>query len=447
MLKPVELLDKIPFERKGREKLYVGYDIGNGQGEISYFTEHQLKPESLQVRADAIVYRFPCLLVKMNGRFVAGLAAKEFEHTEGADVFYDVFQLSLDSTSTVVNGRRYDTAHLLGVFISLTLKQLESIGSFEKIAALMFTTGVPVAQEKLQEVLQAALGNICSKKTKIYVQSRTESVYYYMLSQEKELWEDGTIVCDFHGAYLRSFYMKKIGAKIPSHMKLFIEEHRELERPKQSLAEFHVPKFKRQLDEGFKEVVKAMEASKNFASVFLIGDGFKGEWMEESLHYLSEDKRVFLGNNLYSLGAAYHLLSMIEEDGIYKQYELLDVSGITYDIGFVAKNQGLMVDEDYYYVPVFEGGTSYEECKESFVVVVDKGEALQIQMSSILQEEKKEIKLDLSSFTKDGEAYYRLQIEFKVLSPETLTIEIQNIGFGDVVRGSNMVVTENINLE
>ena len=58
-------------------------------------------------------------------------------------------------------------------------------------------------------------------------------------------------------------------------------------------------------------------------SVYLIGDGYRDGWADESLHYLCRGRRVFQGNNLYSKGACYGMMERLHPGEEWKEHVYL----------------------------------------------------------------------------------------------------------------------------
>ena len=182
MFEKIDLVDKLNKELKGRGKTYIGYDLGAGYGEISVFTEQDLTPVTLLSRKDAAVFHFPCMLVKYKGRFYAGFEALSIAGEEGALVFEDLLELAMNQSMVVADGQRFETEYLLGLFLKLSLQLPEAYGKVEKAGGIMFTTYIdedPVLQSRVYEVLTKATSQIFHRRTRLYLQTRSESIFYF----------------------------------------------------------------------------------------------------------------------------------------------------------------------------------------------------------------------------------------------------------------------------
>ena len=58
-------------------------------------------------------------------------------------------------------------------------------------------------------------------------------------------------------------------------------------------------------DEKFLELAKKMFGKRTFSSVYLVGEEFDKSWMGNSLAFLCNRRKVFMGQNLYTKGACY----------------------------------------------------------------------------------------------------------------------------------------------
>ncbi len=58
-------------------------------------------------------------------------------------------------------------------------------------------------------------------------------------------------------------------------------------------------------DAFFADILKECFHKKIVSGVYLLGDGFDGEWLKESLRAIGPNRRVFRGKNLYPMGACY----------------------------------------------------------------------------------------------------------------------------------------------
>ena len=204
----------------------------------------------------------------------------------------------------------------------------------------------------------------------------------------------------------------------------------------------------RHLDDTFHQVIMDLETKYEFGLAYMIGDGFKGGWMDRSLIRLCEHGRVFQGNNLYSLGACYCLRQIVTPSPILENYVFLSKQDIRYDVGMYCNSQGIMRESSQAeYVEIFERGSSFEQCKRVMYLLPEGEEELILEARALSEPEPKVLRLDLTAFPqrKAGQSKIKLSLEFT--DAQTLAVTIEDIGLGQAVPGSGKIINETFYLE
>lgn len=451
MFEKIDLVDKINKELKGRGKTYIGYDFGAGYGEVSVFTEGDLNPVTLLSRKDATVFHFPCMLVKYNGRFYAGFEAAGLSGEAGAIAFEDLLDIAMKQSTIVADGQRFDTEELLTIFLKLTLTLPESYGKVEKAGGIMFTTYIdedPALQTRVYEVLCKACGRIFGKKTRVYLQTRSESIYYFLMHQEEGMLKEHTLVCDYQRDYLRTYYVKKHGIKPPYTVSVERMDYPDMKRMAPPTEELGIAAGIRYLDETFQQVVFDLEDKYTFGLTYLIGDGFKGGWMDRSLNRLCEHGRVFQGNNLYSLGACYCLRQIVEPTPLLEEYVYLSSQDIPCDVGMYCSNQGVVREgSTQEYMELFTSGSAFETCKRTLYLIPEGERELVLEVQTLSEPERKKLIVDLSDFPQRKAGQTKLKVTLQFEDAQHLSVQVEDIGLGQVMPGSDKVIQQTFHLE
>ena len=451
MFEKLELVDKINKELKGRGKTYIGYDLGAGYGEISVFTENDLEPVTLLSRRDAMVFHFPCMLVKYNGRFYAGFEALGLAGEAGAFVFEDLLEVAMNQSTVVVGGQRFDTEYLLAVFLKLTLVLPDAYGKLEKAGGIMFTTYIdedPHLQNRVYEVLTKAAGQVFGRKTRVYLQTRSESIYYFLMHQEESMYQEDTLLCDYQKDYLRTYYVKKHGYKAPFSVSVERMDYPDMQVGTPQAEELTIARSMRHMDETFCQVVEDLEARYSFGLAYMIGDGFKGGWMDRSLIKLCEHGRVFQGNNLYSLGACYCLRQIFAPSQVLEDYVYLSKQDIALDVGMYCRRQGLArEDVQPEYIALFERGSAFEGNVRTLYILPEGEEELVLEARSYAEPEARIMRVDLREFPNRKTGQSKLKFTAEFIDSQTMTVTLEDIGLGDIMPGSGKVICETFHLE
>lgn len=451
MFEKIDLVDKINKELKGRGKTYIGYDLGAGYGEISVFTEQDLKPVTLLSRKDATVFHFPCMLVKYNGRFYAGFEAMALAGEEGALVFEDLLDIAMKQPTIVVGGQRFETEYLLGLFLKLTLTLPDNYGKVEKAGGIMFTTYIdedPALQTRVYEVLTKATAQLFGKRTRLYLQTRSESIYYFMMHQEESMYREDTLICDYQKDYLKSYYFRKHGVRAPFTVSIDRTDYPDMQVLTPRAEELSMVASEKHLDETFRQVILDLENKYDFGLAYLIGDGFKGSWMDQSLIRLCDHGRVFQGNNLYSLGACYCLRQIVSPTPVLDDYVYLSKQDISFDIGMYCRKQGTWQGSTQpEYIEIFERGSAFESCKKTVYLVPEGENELVIEAKALSEPEPRELRFDLSEFPQRQTGLCKWKVSLEFTDNQTMSVTIEDVGLGQVMPGSGKVVSETIHLE
>lgn len=448
MFERLDLVDKINKELKGRGKTYIGYDLGAGYGEISVFTEQECKPVTLLSRKDATVFHFPCMLVKHNGRFYAGFEALALAGEDGAFVFEDLLDIAMKQSTIVVGGQRFETEYLLGLFLKLTLVLPESYGKVEKAGAIMFTTYVdedPALQTRVYEVLARATAQLFGKRTRLYLQTRSESIYYFLMHQEESMYQENTLICDYQKDYLKSYYYQRHGQEAPFVVTINRTDYPDMQVVSQradDIAEIGSGKY---LDETFRQVLWDLEGKCDFGLSYMIGDGFKGGWMDQALNKLCDHGRVFQGNNLYSLGACYCLKQLVDPTPVLEEHVFLGKQDIMFDIGLFSKQQGMWDEENQpEYIPIFEHGSAWENCRKTLYLIPEGEQELVIKAKALAEKETRTIRVDLRELPQKQTGAGKWKLTLAFADVQTMEVTVEDVGLGQVVPGSGKVVSATI---
>lgn len=167
------------------------------------------------------------------------------------------------------------------------------------------------------------------------------------------------------------------------------------------------------------------------SSVFLVGDDFEEEWIQNHLKLLKTGRRVFMGKNLYVKGACYRGMELKEN---VWTYVYLGAEKVCCNIVLRAEQNG---KEGY--VPLIEGGKNWYESSTSVDVILLDEPVLEFAMLPINGREKKTAVIHLKDLPKRPKKTTRLRIELEVTTPSNAKLKIKDLGFGELFPQSDMV--------
>ena len=351
------------LERKEKGKLHkgsvlAGYDLGDRYSQISYSIYGEQDVETVATVVGTKQYNIPTMLCKRKGvnQWFYGKDAVKYAEEEDMYPVGELVSLARKGDEIELDGTVYDPAALLTLFLKRSMTLMSFIAPIDKIEAIMFT--VDVLDDRMVEILLQASANLGLKTPHIYFQSHTESFYYFMLHQPKELWDYQVVACEHDGMRLKTYRMECNKRTTP--IVVLIEEQifDTLVIPDDEEDEAVKQDAYRMADERLLDILQKLCEGRIVSSAYLLGEGFRNEWNKESLQYVCRNRRVFQGNNLYSCGACFGLMEKLEPGEESAAYVYLGKDKLKSNIGMNVLKQG----RESYYALLDAGENWYEIC-------------------------------------------------------------------------------------
>ena len=395
----------------GNENIIIGYDLTNTCSQISYcYLKDGCEVETLAAVAGQENYDIPTVLCKKCGvnQWLFGNDALRFYENDPLEgiLVDDLYQLALNGEIVQLGGKGYDPVALLTLFIKRSLSLLSGIATWDRIHAILFTC--EELSPRAVEVLSLVVNGLELKNTRVYFQNYEESFYGYMLHQEKLLWEEQTLLFDYRKEKVRVLRLRKNRNTTPV---VAYTETAEREFPGG--------------DGAFLQLAKGIMEEEKISSVYLIGEKFSGGWMEESLRYLCNGRRVFQGNNLYSKGACYCLLERLMPGEMGKTHIFLGEDKLKANIGMFLLKRG-----EKSYFAILDAGVSWREISFECEIYLQDENVLELVVTPMLGGKVKMVEIPLEGlYLKQGDVT-RIYMKFTMLQENLLSIQVEDLGFG-----------------
>lgn len=410
------------------DKMIIGYDLSYDYAQISYCRQNGEVPETFALVNGTRQYNVPVCLFKRRevNQWFLGKEAVAFSKQEEGTLLTGLLQAALEQEEIYIGEEAFESIALLALFIKRSLYLPGKECKLDKVAGIMFT--VPILSEKMIGLLQRLIVLLNLPNCRIYFQGREESIYYYMIHQPKELWNEDVLLFDSSHEALKSYrFMKNSNTK---PMVAFVEEtdHGQLTGEDE------------EKDGQFLQIVQ-QSASDISNCVFLLGEGFSGDWCQESLRLLCHNRRVFKGNDLYSKGACYSVQERLDDQKSQTMI-FLGKDKLKTNVGMEVSRQG----EDSY-LAILDGGENWYECQKQWDVILREGNMIRLKLTPLNGRNVRYVEMVLDGLPERERNNTRLRMEAVMLNEKILQIQIKDMGFGEFVPASNLCFSQQIDLD
>ncbi len=423
--------------KRNNAKMVIGYDLGRQFSQVSYYAVGDADPCTVSPVAGTEQYNIPTVLCKRVGvsQWYYGKEALKNQGKEGILVDH-LLEKALQGEEVLVEETTFDPVALLTLFIKRSLATLNMQVSLNRAEVFMFT--VEELTPRMVEVLGKVVSGLQLKCPQICFQSHIESFYYYMLHQQAELWKREVFVFEYNDT------LKTLRFQCNRHTTprvVFIEhlDYPEMKRVDWAEDEAQRMAQQQELDAQFGQLCESCLHETDVSTVFLIGEGFKEGWTRESLKILCHNRRVFQGNNLYSKGACYAGMEKLNPQESTREYVYLGEDKLKSNIGMRALRRG----EDSY-LAILDAGVNWYEAKTDFDLILESGNVLCFTITPLTGENIMDKTVTLDGLPERPRCTTRLRIHAEMTAIHTLTLEITDMGFGELFKSSGRAWTHTL---
>lgn len=255
-------------------------------------------------------------------------------------------------------------------------------------------------RETLLEIVQAY--NISTGKVRFM--DKAESFCAYVLHQPAELLSHNALLIENQGGEKAKWILHKRAGTAPA-----VTEVRDVSE----------------------KSLEGIFTEHAISSVFLVGDDFEEEWMQQHLKLLKSGRRVFAGKNLYVKGACYRGMELKEKK---ETYLYLGAEKVRCNIALKTEENGKEA-----FATVVEGGKNWYESNVSLEAVLLDQPELEFAVIPINGREKKTIVIRLDGLPARPPKTTRLRMELEFYDPSHVKLTVKDLGFGELFPQSDMV--------
>ena len=415
-------MDTRQDEKKG--KVLIGLDLTDEYAQISYFFLNQNEPETLKA-FQGEKYNIPVCLLKKSGvnQWYYGEQALRGNLEKKGVFVSNLLKLAHESERITVDGVEVETVALLALFVKKCLGTLGMVLEGVEVQGLMIT--VEEFKQKTAQIMEQLKESIPYEREKVFVQCHAESLFYYVMNQDQELWNRDVAVFGFYNGTLYSYLFSVKRKSLPQVVTIQREEYEQFTMPDRQELEQNPEGVYRYMDKKFLEILEIFTRGKLINTVYLIGTEFEEEWYKESVTFLSRTKRIFGGSNLYSKGACFGAKEKRYPSKITEQYLFLGSEKLKYNIGVKTLNKGK--PEVTF---LLDAGVNWYEvnCEREFLL--DGGTALEVVATSLYGEEKV-FEMQLEGLPERPRNATRILLQIRMKDEHHLYLHVVDKGFGN----------------
>jgi len=398
-----------------REKgLYLGIDISDKYTMISYFQQNMEEPQTLSTVMGSENYQIPTYLAKKKGmgQWFFGNEAKARVKTGEAEGIETLLPKALAGEDIYVEHEKMAARDLLAIFLN---KLLSVSGmSYTKWPIVKIVIAVDAVSVELMEMFSFVFAKLEIGSDKIMLVDHREAFYYYALKQKPEIFLHDVALFDYRESDVISCVLERNTKTTPQVINL--EQH-------------NCGKLFDNKDEQFLQIVKDTFEGRIISAVYLIGDGFDGEWTKASLQFMCQNRKVFMGKNLYSKGACYA--------GAIKD-KLFDWPFVYIGANELKLNLSLKIIDknEIQLYTLLTAGESWYESKGECEVILDGSPEIEFFIQEPESRETHVELLELKDLPNRQNRTTRLRIRAVPVSDREVTITIRDLGFGEIAPSS-----------
>lgn len=391
-------------------KIYIGIDLTEKQAMVSLFGSGMKEPETIAVGGEGR-YGIP-LAIYLSGTgktFYGDEALRRRENPKG-EFFTDLYQKALEEFNE--DSKFYQG--LLRQFLQRLIQLKNRYGSAFNEKKVILGITVPEINDDVVRLFTWIRMELEMEEEEFFLMDHAESFFAHTYHQENMLWQHEVVLFDFTEQDVFFYLLHRRGGK---SLQMVTAEKKQWDVP-----EYVIPNSQVR-DEFFANIIREAFANHMISAVYFVGNGFFGSWLKESLRVLGTNKRVFLGQNLFTKGACYaaYRYSDSADWGFFYQCDYKMQGEIFLHIqkeGAPALLRLLEAGKNWYYnTPVYE-------------FLYDGTPELVFEIGTIGQNNYRRQVFKLTDLPQRPDKTIRLRIQAVALSGKQAKVNISDTGFG-----------------
>lgn len=415
----------------------VGIDIEPDNIQISWFGKNMKEPETIGLQVGVDKYKFPlCIYYSSEtDEYSIGQAAQDSAKENESGVFVPkLWHDAMLKKKVSINNKMVSCVDLLQIFFEELLRIIDTFSGNSKVDAIAYTS--KTMEPETIDVLKSASKKFEEKGTKLYFKTYAESYCAYLLNQSQELYSRNSVLFYMSKGVLDIYSITLNRKYKPYAVHMQTEQVKGFEAFEEIM--FATEEEKNILDTRFLSTAKELFGGALISTVFLTGDGFDKEWLDNSLKYLCQGRRVFQGKNLFTKGACFFLM---EEYGT-RIYDFKGDNRLEYIVKVPLWQEG---NSSVY--TVYDGKGDWYQLNDEIECLLDNCETVSVEIMPVNQEALKVTKvIELKGLANRPNLGTKIKIAFNMINKDVLKIKVVDEGLGEFYSSTGKVWEEKVDL-
>ncbi|MBR5419607.1 MAG: hypothetical protein IK115_00510 [Lachnospiraceae bacterium] len=421
---------KSALGKGARDRAFIGIDLTDEFSQLSFSLgeEDPRTPSLVQGKERLCI---PTMLAKKYGESVWTYGEEAVEMVAANEAFPvdRLVERALDGATVEVEAVDYNPRDLLALYIRRCLSRMSPYTPLEKVAAIVISVEDP--NEEMIAILNHVVKTLRLKPERVFFQSHAESAYHYIMHQSADVRAADTCVCDLRSTGLKlMIYSQNIQTK--PHVVIMQERNYDNFLP-EDLAGAKDPELRKAAkDREFYQILYSHIEGRRLQAAFLLGDGFEGDWMKESLKYLCKGRRVFRGNNLFSKGACYGAREKLEPSEEERGNIFLGQDKVKANIGMRVMREGREA-----YMAILDAGKNWYDTFRECELMLCEEERLEFIVTPLNGKDVKKVPMYLKGLPRRTRRTTRIRLRMEMMSENRVKVVVRDLGFGEIFPSSN----------
>jgi len=400
------------------ESCYIGIDLSDKCAMVSFYQTNMKEPETTGSIAGSEVYEIPTLLAKRKGlgQWYYGDDARKMAKTSEVICIDALLRRATNKETIRIEEETYESWELLGLFLKKVMELPMKLGNITSCDRLVLS--VERLSRENMEVFWKIAPKLGLRPEQFMVIDHKESFYYFALSQQEELWIHDVYLLENDGEYLHYYGLKRNPRTTPQVVTI-----------KESV---RIPFDDDDKDADLLKMVQKAFENQIITTVFLVGTGFEGNWMKHSLTYMCRNRRVFIGNNLFSKGACYAGYVRDHEDAWKCIY--MGENEMKFNLSIKTRDKGNLA-----FHTLITAGKNWFETKGQCEIILSGTPEIDFWKQLPNSREAVIETLELTDLPQRPDKTTRLRITVTPVADDKVEVEIKDLGFGEIFRATDKV--------